>query len=236
MTHEIDLARVAAVTDRLRRQRTVMSGVADELAGVGRRTGLAAEVAPAVTAAEAVADQIGLAATLLTRRADAARAADVDTSTTRSFAGGTALCSAIQLASPIPSRPSTSGLSGAIDGAAVARDVVSLADAAATAPSTITSQLVPIAALAAAISDILICRLGVGSGAPISTRKVVDDDGDEVYASSRSTHAYLDATGMPLDSDLRRRDRQVWDAEHRNAAGHVTEPYPGYPAYDVNAP
>ena len=36
--------------------------------------------------------------------------------------------------------------------------------------------------------------------------------------------------------DLERRDRQMWNAEHRNQEGYVTELYPGYPAYEVNAP
>lgn len=235
MTLEIDLARVAAVTDRLRRHQATVTTIAEHLTGLGHRTGLVAEFAPATAAADRVVEQVGVAATLLTRRADAVRQADAEAATTRPFAGGTALCSIIQAASPIPSPPSTTGVTGAIDGIAVARDVISLADAAA-GPATITGRLVPIATLAAAISDILLCRLGVGSGAAISTRKIVDDDGNEVYESSRSAHANVTDVGEPLDPDPRRRDRQVWNAEHRNDLGYVTEPYPGYPAYEVNAP
>ena len=127
-------------------------------------------------------------------------------------------------------------MTGTIDVAGVARDAVSLADTAATGGATIAGRGVPIAAITAAIADVLLCRLGVGSGASISTRKIVDEEGEEVYEGSRSRHKHQAANGEVLDPDPVRRDRQMWRVEHSNEHGFLMEPYPGYPAYEVNAP
>ena len=243
MTLEIDLERVVEVTARLRRHRATTTSIGEHLARLGERMHLEAEVAPGVVVAERLADQIAFADTLLTRRAEHAGHADqagpadgsVAGDELRSFAGETALCSAIQVVSPIPARPSTSGVTGAIDAAGVARDVGSLADTALDGAS-IAGRSVPIATIAAAIADTLLCRLRVGSGAPISTRTTVDEDGKQIYEGSRSPHKFQTANGEPLDSDPVRRDRQMWRVEHRNQNGFETEPYPGFPAYEVNAP
>ena len=238
MTLTIDLERVAEVTARLRRHRVTTAAIGEHLTRLGERMHLEAEVAPGVVVAERLADQIQLAATLLTRRAERARQADqagpIDDEL-RSFAGGTALCSAIQVVSPIPARPSTSGVTGAIDAAGVARDVGSLADTAAGGAS-IAGRAVPIATIAAAITDTLLCRLRVGSGAAISTRTTVDADGEQIYEGSRGQHKFMVDSGVPLDPDPVLRDRQMWRIEHRNQLGFETELYPGFPAYEVNAP
>ena len=238
MTLTIDLERVAAVTARLQRHRATTTAIGEHLARLGARMHLDAEVTPGVVVAERLTDQIGFAATLLTRRADQARQADqagaIDAEL-RSFAGGTALCSAIQVVSPIPARPSTSGVTGAIDAAGVARDIGSLADTAAGG-AALAGRSAPIATIAAAIADTVLCRLRVGSGAPISTRTTVDEDGEQVYEGSRSPHQFMVDSGEPLDPDPVRRDRQMWRVEHRNQNGFETEPYPGFPAYEVNAP
>ena len=238
MTLEIDLERVAQVTARLHRHRATTTAIGEHLTRLGQRMHLSAEVAPGVAVAERLAEQVAFAATLLTHRAEQASQADRVTPVTdelRSFAGGTALCSAIQVVSPIPARPSTTGVTGAIDAAGIARDVGALADTAIDGAS-LAGRSVPIATIAAAIADTLLCRLRVGSGAPISTRTTVDEDGKQVYEGSRSPHPFMVATGAPLDSDPVRRDRQMWRAEHRNQNGFETEPYPGFPAYEVNAP
>ena len=238
MTLALDLERVAEVTTRLQRHRATTTAIGEHLTRLGERMHLAAEVASGVVVAERLADQIAFAATLLTRRAERARQADQagpSDDELRSFAGGTALCSAIQVVSPIPARPSTSGVTGAIDAAGVARDAGSLADTALGGAS-IAGRSVPIATIAAAIADILLCRLRVGSGAPISTRTTVDEDGKQIYEGSRSPHAFMVASGEPLDTDPERRDRQMWRVEHSNQNGFAMEPYPGFPAYEVNAP
>lgn len=237
MTVEVDLQRVAEVTARLVRHHATVGAMRDALEAAGRRMHLAAEVAPAVAAGDRATDRLALATLLLTRRAELAAQADdaPPDGTLRSFAGGTALCSAIQLASPIPARPSTSGATGAIDAAGVAHDAASLAGTAA-GPATVAARAVPVATLLAAFADTVLCRLAVGSGAGISTRTIVDEDGEQVYEGSRSQHKNQDDNGLPLDPDLKRRDLQMWNAEHRNKEGHVIEEYPGYPAYEVNAP
>lgn len=235
MTLEIDLDRVAAVTDRLRRHQTATADIAHHLAGVGQRMQLLAEVLAARLAAERLGQQLGLTAAMLDRRADEASRADA-ADEQRTFAGGTALCSAIQVASPIPARPSTGGVTGAIDAAGIARDAWSVADTAKRGTATIAGRSVPITSLAAAIADVLLCRLNVGSGAAISTRTIVDEDGQMVYESSRSPHKNLAANGEVLDPDPVRRDRQIWRIEHSNENGFLMVPYPGYPAYEVNAP
>ena len=238
MTLEIDLRRVAEVTARLGRHRSTLETIRRDLDALGRRMQLEPEVAPATAAAERIADRLALAARFLERRAERASGADDEpmdepVDRLRSFAGGSSLCSAIQLASPIPSRPSTSGTTGAIDAAGVARDAASLATAA---PTTIAGRAVPAATILAAITDTALCRLRVGSGAAISTRTTVDERGEQIYEGSRSSQKHMDDAGLPLAADLTRRDRQMWNAEHRNEQGYVMEPYPGYPAYEVNAP
>jgi hypothetical protein len=237
MTVEIDLERVAEVTARLGRHRTTLETIRGELDALGRRMHLEPEVAPASAVGERLAERLAIAAALLERRTEEATRADgepVGRDQLRSFAGGTALCSAIQLASPIPAPPSTTGTTGAIDATGVARDAISLADAA-TGPATIAGRSVPVATIVAALADTVLCRLGVGSGAAISTRTIVDEHGEQVHEGSRSTQKHMDDNGLPLAEDLVRRDRQMWDAEHRNPAGYVTQTYPGYPAYEVNA-
>lgn len=235
MTVAIDLERVGAVTAQLRRNRAVLTAIAEHLAGVGRRMHLDAEVAAGVAFAERVAGRLHLTDGLLTHLAEQARRADTDVPAGghRSFAGGSVLCSAIQLVSPIPSQPSTGGVTGAIDAAGVARDAAGIADAGS---ATIAGRSVPAAAVAAVLVDVALCRLGVGSGAGISTRKIVDEHGDEVYEGSRSDQPFMDEIALPLRAELEARDRQMWNAEHRNVGGYVTELYPGYPAYAVNAP
>lgn len=237
MTLEIDLARVEEVVRRLVRHRTTVDEITRHLVDVGRRMDLVGEIGPAVSAAEQFVDRVGLAGALLTRVAEEATVADrrLLGGELRSFAGGTALCSAIQLASPIPARPSTDGVTGAIDAAGVARDAISLADTAA-APVTLAGRSAPIVTLAAALADTVLCRLRVGSGAAISTRTTVNDDGDQVYEGSRSQQKFMNRAALPLDTDLAVRDRQMWNAEHANEHGLVLEQYPGYPAYEVNAP
>jgi hypothetical protein len=238
MTLEIDLERVGEVTTRLDRHRATVDAIRLHLTALGQRAHLTAEVAPAVAAGERLTDRLALTAVLLTRRAEQAGHADSRPDLPlgdelRSFAGGSVLCSAIQLASPIPARPSTSGVTGAIDAAGVVRDAASIVDAA---PSTVAGRAVPLATIAAAFADTVLCRLRVGSGAAISTRTIVDEHGQQVYEGSRSPHKHQVDTGEPLASDLERRDRQMWRVEHLNQLGHVTVPYPGYPAYEVNAP
>ena len=56
-----------------------------------------------------------------------------------------------------------------------------------------------------------------------------------MYEGSRSTQKFMDDNGLPLSPDPRQRDRQMWNAEHANEHGLVLEPYPGFPAYPVNA-
>lgn len=244
MTLEIDLARVAEVTGRMRRHRVDVTAIGEQLARSAERMLLQAEAAPALRVAGDVADRLALAVVALERRAELAVQADAISASPseapvagelRSFAGGSVLCSVIQLASPIPSRPSTSGVTGAIDAAGVARDASTLVDAARSGPS-IAGRSMPAAAVAGAFADLALCRLRVGSGAPISTRTIVNDEGKQVYEGSRSDHKYLAANGEVLDSDPERRDRQMWRIEHSNENGFLMQPYPGFPAYEVNAP
>lgn len=254
MTLEIDVGRVSAVTARLRSCRVVIESAHRHLLHLGPRTNLQAELAPATAVADRLMRHVDLATVLLTRLAERASAADlgavagsvspsvsesvsgsVPVTEPISFAGGTVLCSTIQLASPIPARPSTTGATGVIDVGGVAADAGELLGTAAQ-PVRIAGRAAPLASLAAAGADVALCRLRVGSGAPISTRTTVNDRGETVYEGSRSQHKYMGANGEVLDPDPVRRDRQMWRIEHRNEAGHLTEPYPGYPAYAVNAP
>lgn len=242
MTWELDPARVAEVTTRLRRHRDDVARIAGELAGVGRTTGLDGEsgspVTAAVQTAERVAEQLGFAATLLAERAEQVTAADrlAPDDTRSSLAGGTVVCSAIGLFSPIPARPSTSGATGVIDTTAMARDAAALVETAMSGSVTLAARTVPLVSIVAALADLALCHLGTGSGAAISTRRIVDEEGELVYEGSRSGHPFQDDTGAPLSPDLTVRDREMWNVEHRNELGYVTDPYPGYPAYEVNAP
>jgi hypothetical protein len=244
MTVEIDLERIAEVVGRIVRHLATVESLRHHVDAIGRRTQLEAEVAPVLATADRLCERLTMASLLLTRRAQEALQADdapagsAGSSTGAElapFAGGSALCSAIQFFSPIPSRPSTTGTAGAIDAAGVARDVGSLA-ASAAAP-TIAGRTVPLASIVAAVADVVLCRAGVGSGAAISTRKIVDEDGKEVFEGSRSSHAYVVESGVTLSPNLVQRDRDMWNAEHTHSkSGLVLEPYPGYPAYEVNAP
>lgn len=156
----------------------------------------------------------------------------VDDGELRGFLEGSAICSTIQVFSPIPSQPGSDPLNGSIAAIGVVRDIHGLQNlrtvvsgARAISPTT----------WAAAIADVALCRLGVGSGAAISVDRVLNEDGQMVYEGSRSpTQPYLDINGMLLSPDLEVRDRQMWNAEHKVSDG-TWEPYPGYPAYEVNA-
>lgn len=235
MTLEIDPERVGEVAARLGRHRDAVQAIRDHLVAVGRRMHLTGDVASAIAINDRLAERLGLSIVLLRQRADQALAADEQPigEELQTFAGGSVLCSAIQLASPIPSRPSTSGATGAIDAAGVAHDAASLIDAA---PSTVAGRSVPLGALTAAVADTVLCRLRVGSGAPISTRTTVDEDGRQIYEGSQSEHKHQTDNGEVLDPDLVLRDRQMWRVEHSNQLGYLMTPYPGYPAYEVNAP
>ena len=243
MTVEVDLERITEVVGRIVRHLATVESLRHHVDAIGRRTQLEGEVAPVLATADRLCERLTMASLLLTRRAQEALHADAHAESAgssthaqlASFAGGSTLCSAIQVFSPIPSRPSTRGTTGAIDAAGVARDAASLA-ASAAAP-TIAGRTVPLASIVAAVADVVLCRAGVGSGAPISTRKIVDEDGKEVFEGSRSSHAYVVDSGVTLSPDLVQRDRDMWNAEHAHSkSGLVLEPYPGYPAYEVNAP
>lgn len=237
MTLEIDLERVAEVTTRLRRHNALTESVHEHLAALGHRMGIEAEVAPVIAVTERLAGELAVTTGILIRAAEQAALADVHTAADtelRSFAGGSVLCSAIQLASPIPARPSTSGASGLIDAAGIAMDAGSLVGAAAT-PLHVAGRTAPVGSLVASVVDTLLCRLRVGSGAPISTRTTIDEDGRKIYEGSGSTQPYMTSDGLTLDPDPVRRDVQMWRAEHSNESGLLV-PYPGFPAYPVNAP
>ena len=60
--------------------------------------------------------------------------------------------------------------------------------------------------------------------------------GQEGFRNGAATATQLTQGAAKIDSNLAKRDREMWNAEHRNENGFVTEPYPGYPAYEVNAP
>lgn len=235
MTLEIDPDRVAGVVARLRGSCSAVESVRDHLVGLGHRVHVADEMSRPAAVADGLAERLTLAAALLDRLVERSRQADVAYPELRSFAGGTVLCSAIQLGSPVPARPSTSGVTGVVDTGGVVLDAGSLARTAG-APVQLAGRSAPLVSIAATFADALMCRLRVGSGAPISTRTTVNDRGEPVYEGSRSRHRYLLSNGEVPDPDPVRRDRQMWRVEHSNAEGHLTEPYPGFPAYDVNAP
>lgn len=235
MTLEIDPQRVRDVADGLESDRRLLDAVRGELASILLSAG-DVETAAAFAAVDAVAEGLDLTVGLLRRTIERSELADERlVSEPISFAGGSVLCSAIQVASPVPSRPSTSGVTGAIDTGGIAADAGSLVRSAAN-PVGVAGRSAPLASIVAMAADAVLCRLKVGSGAGISTRTTVNDRGEVVYEGSRSRHRYLTATGEVLDPDPVRRDRQMWRIEHSNPNGFLTEPYPGYPAYDVNAP
>jgi hypothetical protein len=94
---------------------------------------------------------------------------------------------------------------------------------------------VPLLSLFAGLVDLGLCRLAVGSGYPIDTSRTVTEEGETVYAGSRSpSQPYMDRNGLPLDPDPRKRDEQMWRADHSVENGNWA-PYPGFPAYEVNA-
>lgn len=136
-------------------------------------------------------------------------------------------CTGIQAFSLIPSRPDPS--------------VVGVGAAAYTTYSTVRTLSSPVKlisppAWAATLADLFACRFEMGSGEPISTERVVTDDGDVVYESSRSDQPYMDAHGVPLSPDPRVRDRQLWNIEH-NVADGTWAPYPEdeYPVFGPDA-
>ncbi|MEO6651687.1 MAG: hypothetical protein ABIP17_03415, partial [Ilumatobacteraceae bacterium] len=151
----------------------------------------------------------------------------------RAFLGGSVVCSAIQVLSAIPSKPGTDRANGAIAAGGIIRDAanahIPIGSGAASGPGVL-------AAVAMTLADVALCRLGVGSGAPIDTSRVVNDNGVEVYAGSRDPDQKYMTNGLPLDSDPQRRDEQMWRSEHSNQLGYLMEPYPGFPAYGVNTP
>jgi hypothetical protein len=152
----------------------------------------------------------------------------------RSLLGGSAVCSAIQGFSAIPSPAPTTSRDAAAASWGVAKQVrdriVNPAEA-----MYFGARKVPAGTIIASVLDVVLCRAGIGSGAPISTRQVVNDDGEIVYEGSRSDQKYL-IDGVPLHPDPRQRDVQMWNHEHSNELGYVIEPYPGFPAYETNAP
>ncbi len=144
----------------------------------------------------------------------------------RSVAGGTVICDLIQFGSVLPTRPD-SDREIAADTAKRVADGVDIARTATTpvkafSPSTYLATL----------ADIGLCRLRPGSGDPISSDRVLDDDGEMVYESSRSpTQPNMDSMGVTLHPDLTIRDKQVWQAEFPLGTPEY-RPYPGFPAYD----
>ncbi len=80
----------------------------------------------------------------------------------RSFFGGSVVCSAIQVLSVLPSRPGTDLANGAISAGGIVRDAATvgapIGTGAASGPGVI-------AAVAATLVDLGLCRMGVGSGA-----------------------------------------------------------------------
>lgn len=144
------------------------------------------------------------------------------------------VCSVIQFGSPIPSPQSTDPVEGTIDGLSTANTIRQLAqDGALLIPST-TARSVPLVSIFTGLVDLGLCRLGVGSGYPISTDQVVNEEGEVVYEGSNSHNKYMDANGVTLSPDPRERDRQMWNAEYNVDNGNW-KPYPGFPAFEVNA-
>lgn len=139
------------------------------------------------------------------------------------------VCTAIQAVSIIPSRPDPSVGGAAAFGVTVASTAWTATRAGAT-----PVKLVSPASWIATAADLGLCRFEMGSGAPISTQRVLDDTGTIVYEDSRSpTQPYMDTHGLPLSPDLEIRDKDRWNLEHQGANW---QPYPGYPAFPENAP
>lgn len=144
----------------------------------------------------------------------------------RSFAGDSWLCGVIQYNSILPSRPD-SELDVYADTGKAIYDIGQTARTATT-PLKIFSPSTYVATLA----DIGLCRLRVGSGAPISTNRVTTETGEVVYEDSQSQNPYQVKSGVPLHPDPKVRDEQVWYEEHRVENGNF-EMYPEdqYPVY-----
>ncbi len=156
----------------------------------------------------------------------------VDDGELRGFMEGSVICSTIQVFSPIPSQPGSDPINGSIAAIGVVRDIHGLQNLRTVVSG---ARVISPSTWVAAIADVALCRLGVGSGAAISVDRVLTENGDVVYEGSRSeTQPYMDINGVPLSPDIEVRDRQMWNAEHKVSDG-TWEPYPGYPAYEVNA-
>ncbi len=144
----------------------------------------------------------------------------------RSFAGDSWLCDAIQLGSILPSRPDNE--------VEAYIDIIGTTHDAARTVSTATTPLEVFspANWIGTFADISLCRLRVGSGAPISTNRVTLDTGEVVFEDSQSQNPYQVESGVPLSPDPRERDKQVWYAEHTLEDGNWA-PYPAdqYPVY-----
>lgn len=152
----------------------------------------------------------------------------------RALLGGSVVCSAIQGFSAIPSPAPTTPQDAAAASWGVAKQIRNhIADPAQA--MYFGARKVPAVTVIASVLDVVLCRAGIGSGAPISTRQVVNDDGAMIYEGSRTDQRYL-VDGVPLHPDPRQRDVQMWNHEHSNELGYVMEPYPGFPAYEINAP
>jgi hypothetical protein len=152
----------------------------------------------------------------------------------RSLLGGSVICSAIQGFSPIPSPAPTDPSDIVASAPGVARQIRDqIADPAEA--MYFGDRGAPVANVISRALDVVLCRLGVGSGARISTEVIVNDDGELVHEGSRGPFKYL-TNGVPLAPELRERDVQMWNYEHSNELGYVMEPYPGFPAYETNAP
>jgi hypothetical protein len=152
----------------------------------------------------------------------------------RALLGGSFVCAGIQGFSPIPSPAPTTAVDATATAPGVARQIRNqLIDPAEA--MYVGARGVPVANVIAGALDVVLCRLGVGSGAPISTERTINDDGVPVYEGSRTAQKYL-IDGVPLHPDPRARDVQMWNHEHSNEHGYVMEPYPGFPAYETNAP
>lgn len=156
--------------------------------------------------------------------------------TYRSFAGGSIVCSAIQVFSPIPSRPSVDATGAAASGAALFR----------TGRSSINNMRAGFGAARvfnpgtwiAAAADVGLCRLRVGSADPISTDRVLDDSRTLVYETSRNeNHANVDPNAVTVHPTREGRDRIRWNNEHIGP-GKDNLPYPDdqFPVYPENGP
>lgn len=166
----------------------------------------------------------------------------------RTLAGDTWLCSVIQLGSVLPSAPNLNHAeTAAIDGFGIgydAGDSILTVVGYAQNGAKIGAQKIPPVAILATFADVLACRVKLGSGDAIDTTKVVNEDGEEVYASSDSDQKYIDRDGQPVHPDDLCRDLKKWKNDHsiENQDGEmILQPdsnynwpeYPGYP-YDAD--